>query len=249
MTHVTYVDVSPSTVNVNEEISVHITVQPDYLDLGPYDVVIYYSQSGAPGTWVSIRSLTGTINPLGGAQLLPVVKITLPSPGTYRIGAQDRGEPSQGNPAMYDFVNVTPVVSPGNGILSVETTPSGADVTVDGIYRGASPVMFEIAQGQHSVVLTKDGYQTVQRSVTVVSGQVATVRVTMSKTGDIMDTLVKYAPWIIVGSIALIGVAYLATRPRETRERIYYNAGRTARGAYEEARRAYSGVKSGISEE
>jgi len=45
------------------------------------------------------------------------------------------------------------------GVLNVESTPQGAQVFIDGTFRGNSPVRSELAEGKHEVRLTLAGHQ------------------------------------------------------------------------------------------
>lgn len=55
-----------------------------------------------------------------------------------------------------------------DGLVTVVTQPAGAAVTIDGRYRGATPLEAEIASGQsHTVIVAKPGYETVTRGVRV----------------------------------------------------------------------------------
>ena len=60
------------------------------------------------------------------------------------------------------------VVEPGKRTtpLYVNTTPSGADVYVDGKYIGATPISgYEIEQGQHTVNIAKEGYKEYEKII------------------------------------------------------------------------------------
>lgn len=246
MVHVTAVDISTPNVRINDDVSVYITLQPDYLDVGNYDIVIYNSLSGYPGTWSAKTSVTGWINPLGGPQTIPPIKVSFTAAGAYYVGAQDRGEPNQGNPGFYDVVTVMPPISPGNGYLSVTSNPSGAELFVDGSSKGLTPAGLELPAGQHHVKLTKDTYKTREEYITVVSGTTTTKNYTLAKEGSILDTLVEYAPWIIVGGVALIAVVIIAKSGAQ--KVVYRKVGRTARGTYEGAKDAYKYMKEGWEE-
>jgi len=48
-------------------------------------------------------------------------------------------------------------------VYSISTSPSGADVYLDGKYKGATPVVFYVKEGQHKLAIKKPGYSTVSR--------------------------------------------------------------------------------------
>ena len=71
--------------------------------------------------------------------------------------------------------------TPTTGTLRVLSTPSGASVTVDGMPFGTTPVeQSGVAPGAHTVRLSKAGYETETRHVTVTAGMTTTVSVTLT---------------------------------------------------------------------
>lgn len=55
-----------------------------------------------------------------------------------------------------------------DGVLSIETVPAGAAVTVDGRFRGTTPVDIELSPGRaHQLILARAGYDTVTRTITM----------------------------------------------------------------------------------
>lgn len=68
-----------------------------------------------------------------------------------------------------------------DGILSVTTRPAGANVTVDGRYRGQSPVRLALAPGQKYLIgLSKAGYGKTTRSVAMEAAEGQELNVDMS---------------------------------------------------------------------
>jgi len=68
-----------------------------------------------------------------------------------------------------------------DGLLGVASTPAGAAVTVDGRYRGVTPLDVEVSPGQaHAVLVAKPGYETASRSVTVARRGAASLRVELA---------------------------------------------------------------------
>jgi len=66
------------------------------------------------------------------------------------------------------------------GQLNVRTEPAGARVSIDGVSRGAAPVMVsELAPGEHTVVVESD-LGTVKQTVTVEAGVTASVTVPLA---------------------------------------------------------------------
>jgi hypothetical protein len=54
--------------------------------------------------------------------------------------------------------------------LAVTSTPDGADITVDGKYKGSTPSTLRVEAGDHSVSIEKPGFKKWQRTVSVDAG-------------------------------------------------------------------------------
>ncbi|MCZ9318757.1 MAG: PEGA domain-containing protein [Methanocorpusculum sp.] len=76
---------------------------------------------------------------------------------------------------QYITVNavLTPVVL--TGYLDISSSPSGANVYVDGIYKGTSPLVASVDAGSHSIRMEKPGYDTWYGTYRVSSGDTAQV--------------------------------------------------------------------------
>jgi formylglycine-generating enzyme required for sulfatase activity len=67
-----------------------------------------------------------------------------------------------------------------DGLIDVRSSPSGAAVTVDGRFRGETPLELELAPGRsYRVSLSKAGYAPVTRTVDAVSGQDTSLSVSL----------------------------------------------------------------------
>ncbi len=64
-----------------------------------------------------------------------------------------------------------PPPPPSNGTLSVESSPDGAKVYVDGSYRGRTPLAIGLRAGLHEVELRLDGYEPYRARVQIRAGQ------------------------------------------------------------------------------
>ena len=57
-------------------------------------------------------------------------------------------------------------------VINLESSPVGASVTVDGVYRGLTPVQVEVAAGkEHTFVFFSQGYRHAKRQVTLDAGE------------------------------------------------------------------------------
>jgi hypothetical protein len=65
--------------------------------------------------------------------------------------------------------------------VSVSSIPAGADITIDGKFVGTTPSVVQLTVGEHKVVVTKSGYKTWERALTVSSGGGANLNVELEK--------------------------------------------------------------------
>jgi hypothetical protein len=64
----------------------------------------------------------------------------------------------------------TPAPTPAYGSIEVTSSPSGADIYIDNVYKGLSPAVFDtVPNGNHVVLVKLDGYQGLTKSVTVIA--------------------------------------------------------------------------------
>jgi len=61
--------------------------------------------------------------------------------------------------------------TPKKGVISVLSSPSGANVYLNGVYKGITPIILNIPVGTYSVRLTKSGYEDETKSVYVSAGE------------------------------------------------------------------------------
>jgi PEGA domain-containing protein len=117
--------------------------------------------NGVTPLTVSLRAGSHTVELQGGGEPRTV-------PVTIAAGAQ-----------LSQYIELPKTVT-AFGQLQIRTEPAGAQVTVDGIPRGKSPVLVEaLAAGDHAVVLESDG-ATVKQSVSVDAGQTASLVVPLA---------------------------------------------------------------------
>jgi len=79
---------------------------------------------------------------------------------------------------------LTPVSrTPPNGTLSIISNPSGADVYLNNVYKGVSPLtLTEVPPGNPTVQIKLASYQDYSSTVTIAGGQVTQVQATLTKT-------------------------------------------------------------------
>jgi hypothetical protein len=82
---------------------------------------------------------------------------------------------ARGYSIAYSAVNIdhligepTPPPTLAYGTIAVTSSPSGADIYIDNVYKGLSPAVFgNVPNGNHIVLVRRDGYLDFTRSVTV----------------------------------------------------------------------------------
>jgi hypothetical protein len=92
-------------------------------------------------------------------------------------------------------VDLARVISPGS--ISLSTTPRGVGFYVDDIYQGkTNQIVGNLAAGPHNVGIYEAGYETWENTVTVTSGEITPVTVTLvpEKNPDTGDLQVSSTP-------------------------------------------------------
>ena len=76
--------------------------------------------------------------------------------------------------------SATFTIKPAVGTIAVSSSPTNAEIYLDGSYKGTTPKTISNVQiGSHTVKLTKSGYNDISKTVTVSSGQTAYVSKTL----------------------------------------------------------------------
>jgi len=106
------------------------------------------------------------------------------------------------------YVNaaLTPVSGPIiSGTIIASSNPAGANVYLDGMDKGISPVTItNVSPGFHTVSFTKTGYLAASRTVTMAAGQTMDVTVDLTKTGGGWEDWLNTTTLIIIGIVVLI---------------------------------------------
>ncbi len=101
------------------------------------------------------------------------------SPGTHSIKLsksdyEDYTTSVTLNPGESKTISAT--LTPTFGYLSVDSSPSGAKVYIDGSYVGDTPLKdYKLSTGEHEVKVVKDGYEEFTKTVTINSGEKTSV--------------------------------------------------------------------------
>ena len=189
--HVTSCTVNPSTGCPGSSVTVTVKVQPDYFDVGTYDVRIYGSIGSQ--AWSQIARKDGWANPIGGEFTLTAT-VTIPTNATvaYTIGAKDFGEPTPTNPHYYQEVWLPQLTS---GTASVNQTSGPAPLTVQFTYTGGydvQTVRWDFGDGQ-----SVTGFPSVSHTYTT-PGQYLPIACPIDRCGK--QGYLHELPWITVRS-------------------------------------------------
>jgi serine/threonine protein kinase len=149
------------------------------------------AEVSAPTTGV----LNITTNPTGAqvfvdGQARGVTPLTLDlNPGPHAVEVRGSGEPRSvpvtitAGAQTSQYIELPTSAPSATGQLQVRTEPSGAQVAVDGIVRGKSPVLVDtLTPGEHAVVVESD-LGTVKQSVTVQPATTASLVVPLTGAG------------------------------------------------------------------
>ncbi|MEC8023946.1 MAG: PEGA domain-containing protein [Myxococcota bacterium] len=174
------------TVNAYESITLHAKMRDK-----PTDVLIHTEPAGAKAkiSGTDIACVTPCLVPLrrGTYQLMimrpgydPVVHELKKEPGMLkevRLKLTKGGMPATPPAGIAPTPRVVP--PSGQGIIQLDITPPGAQVAVNNILRGTSPLVAPItaAPGIAKVVISLPGYETWTAQVQVTSGNTTALRV------------------------------------------------------------------------
>ena len=161
---------------------------------------VYYFKKVIPTT----GSISITTTPTGASVYLDgvykgITPFTLHSvsAGTHTVkltlsGYEDYEESVRVYAGQTASITTTMQSIPTTGSISITTTPTGASVYLDGVYKGITPfTLHSVSAGTHTVKLTLSGYEDYEESVRVYAGQTASITTTMQSiptTGSISIT-------------------------------------------------------------
>jgi hypothetical protein len=151
-------------ITVGDTISLNIVMQQSYSTLkvnAPFDADIFVnSQKKGTGSW------EGRVNP--GVYSIEVSRINhYPSKQDIELTI-----------GFSRTLEMNPL--PITGMLEILTIPPGADITIDTTNYGITPVTLQnVLIGEHTVKLSKRGYESVKKVVQVIEGKTAELNETL----------------------------------------------------------------------
>ncbi len=109
-------------------------------------------------------------------------KITIPTPRVMDSQAtiENSSATSQDSHAYPNPVELTVKTQYGPMTLTINSTPSGAEVYVDGGYKGTTPLTVQVYSGTHTIKLTKQDYENYTMSATLKPEESKTLNITLT---------------------------------------------------------------------
>ncbi len=104
-------------------------------------------------------------------ELFNVVPGTKPIPGVTVLTA----------PGAASGVPVAPAASAGKGVLAISTEPARAEVYIDEVYYGLTPLRLDLEAGIHTLAVKQGGYKTKTEKVSVRQGETTEVRLKLAR--------------------------------------------------------------------
>lgn len=136
----------------------------------------------APGTYSVEFSLTGYKKEIKTIQVTVDQTTTLTVTLTKNpVTPPPTNPPPSKPPPSTPPPTKPPVTVPKTGTLKVTTSPAGAEVYIDGTFKGMSPLTITLPNGSHSVKVVLEGYESASKSVSITGGQTTTASFTLKK--------------------------------------------------------------------
>jgi hypothetical protein len=145
-------------------------------------------------------------------------------PGTYsmlisKTGYQDYTANVQVQAGQnYDYrVTLTPVSNPTTGSIAISSSPSGAEVYLNNVFKGLSPITLDsLTPGAYTVTLKLSSYQDWQAGAQVTAGQTTqlTATLTQATTPTPTPTPTGGLPIAVIGALGLLFVVMFFRKTR-----------------------------------
>ncbi len=188
------------------------------------------SASTSPGSTFAPVIVPGTLNVSSVPDNASVVvngnyqgraPLSIPGlpPGTYLVNVSRFNYDLLSTTATVEAgatTEVTATLRPKTGTLSINTTPEGANITLDGMNVGLSPVTeYGVSAGNHTVNATLAGYVPVETEVTVIADQPVTSTIALTKPASLIPGNLTPLPVpVTIGACAGAVLLFAFFRPR-----------------------------------
>ena len=110
-------------------------------------------------------------------------------------------------PVVMTRIGPSPTPVPTAGAINIVSTPAGAQILIDNIFRGYTPATItEIDPGVHQIRLTYTGYTDYSGTVTVVSGQTTPLAIGMTPVPTPTPQSATSPTLLIGGMVTILGI-------------------------------------------
>jgi hypothetical protein len=155
---------------------------------------------------------TGTNVPLVFTQVKPGYHTLLLSKPGYQDYTQNGVVVAGQNLDLMITLTPSPQ-TPTTGSVSISSAPSDAEVYLDNVFRGLSPMTLDsVSPGTHTVLIRLSGYQDWPSQIQVTAGQTTQIAATLLPVATPTPSQTGTFPLVVIGAIA--GVIFIAARRR-----------------------------------
>jgi hypothetical protein len=164
-------------------------------------------------------SYQGITNPSGALTLntIPsgnhIIKLTAPGYNDWIETVYVKPNANTYVPVVMTRIGPNPTPVPAAGALNIVSTPSGADIFVDNIFRGYTPsTITEIDPGQHQILLKYTGYTDYSGTASVSPGQTTPLAIGMTPVPTPTPQSASSPAILIGGLLTIFGMAIIIGR-------------------------------------
>jgi hypothetical protein len=164
-------------------------------------------------------SSQGITNPSGALTLntIPsgnhIIKLTAPGYNDWIETVYVKPNTNTYVPVIMTRIGPNPTPVPAAGALNIVSTPSGADIFVDNIFRGYTPsTITEIDPGQHQILLKYTGYTDYSGTASVSPGQTTPLAIGMTPVPTPTPQSAPSPAILIGGLLTIFGMAIMLGR-------------------------------------
>ncbi|MDP3395803.1 MAG: PEGA domain-containing protein [Methanoregula sp.] len=155
----------------------------------------------------------GITNPSGGLTLnniqsgSHIIKVTASGYNDWIETVYVKPNANTYVPVAMTRIGPSPTPVPAAGAVNIVSTPAGAEILIDNIFRGYTPATItEIDPGVHKILLTYTGYTAYSGTVTVVSGQTTPLAIGMTPVPTPTPQSATSPALLIGGLVTILGI-------------------------------------------
>jgi len=137
-------------------------------------VVVYYADDKGKARSQLYTLVAGNAPPA-------TVPVSQPQPAPSTSAGASKPAAPVNSPSQVAPAVAAQEAAPSNIKCSFSSTPSGAEITLDGKFVGSTPSEITVATGKHVVAFSMPGFADWKRELTVVSGSQLTVNAILQK--------------------------------------------------------------------